>query len=894
MLNRWHAEDREVILHQLGTDPARGLAPAESSRRLGEHGPNLLREPGRLSSGGQLARRLADALVLLPLAAAAICVYLGAWLEGLVLGAAAVCSGALGWNRERRGGRSLAALSRLGAPSARVVRGGKPFLIPAAELVTGDLAQLRAGDRVPADMRLFDAQRLCVDESSLTGEALPVVKDPARVLPAETALADRTNMVFAGTIVTAGGGTAVVTATGMRTELGRIAALLAQVGSEAPLLERRLSQVGRLLALGLLPAGAAALGALHAHGASSVALLHAAASLAAAAVPASLPAVVRAALALGVRRLARRQVIVRSLPGVDTLGAISVIGTDTTRTLTRNEMTVRELYLEGETLEVTGSGYAPEGAVLRGGRPAEPAEWETLGAALRIGALCSEARLEQVAGVWRAVGDPTEGALVALAAKAGLWRDDLTREHPVLRAFPHTAERQRTTVVVPGRGGRPTALMKGAVEVVLTHCFHQRTAAGVRPLSPADRERLLREAEVMAGRALRVCALAYREDAAGTESRAVERAMVWVGLVGMLDPPRPEAAAAIAACQAAGIDPVIICGDQKLTGLAVAREIGALREGDEAISGEELERLTPEALGACVERFRVYARVTAEDKLRIVRAWKGRGRLIAMTGDGVNDAPALEEADIGIAMGRGGAGVTREAAGLIVADDSFASIVGAAAEGRRVHGSITLVLSLLLASAAAGVLALLGAALAGTAAPLQTAQLLWVNLLVCPLPALGLVFESAAAGVARAARHSVRGGVVERGTVRSALLGGASVAATTLAAFFVVGRGTGGGIQARTAAFAVFALSLTLLSLRDGRWRNLLSLRGLRGNPWLPGGLLAAALLAVAAVQVDWLGGLLGTVPLARRDWLVVGVLAGAALPAAETLAAWLRARDDR
>jgi Ca2+-transporting ATPase len=894
MLNRWHAEDREVILHLLGTDPARGLAPAESSRRLLEHGPNVIPEPRPPSPGPLLARQFTDALLVGLLLAAAIAGYLRHWGDCVVIAALALVNGLLCFFQEYRPDRALAALARLSAPSARVVRGGKSFLVPAGELVPGDLVELAAGDRIAADMRLYSGARLFVDESQLTGESMPAGKDPALVLPETTALADRANMLFAGTRVTRGSGTAVVTATGLRTEVGRIAQLLGEVVAEPTPLRKRLAELGQTLAVGGVAVCVLALAAGRFRGVPLATQLQTLVGLVVAGIPVGLPLIATAVLAAGVRRLRRRGVTVSSPPAVESLGAITVIGTDKTGTLTRNEMAVRELVLEDQTLLVSGAGYAPEGAITRDGRRADVAGWETLAIALRIGALCTSTRLEQrEGGVWGIVGDSTEGALLALAAKGGVWAEDLVGEHRALAEFPFSAERRRMTVVVTGRGGRPLALTKGAADVVLAHCLHQRTAAGVRPLSPADRERILGHAEEMAGRALRVLGLAYREDALGADARAVERSMVWVGLVGMLDPPRPEVVAAIAECRGAGISPVIITGDHKLMALAVAREIGALRPGDEAISGEELDQLTPEALGACVERYRVYARVTAEHKLRIIRAWRRRGHLVAMTGDGINAAPALRESDIGIAMGRGGTEVTREAAAIVIADDSFASIVAAVAEGRGIYENIRRFIVFLVAGNAAASLALLGAAIAGVPPPFAPVQLLLINLVFAGLPAFALGLEPFDARLMREGPRSPRERMLGGTEAAFVALQGAVLGGVGLAAFLAAWRGGAASLShARSFACAVLVVALVVhaFSCRD-RLRSLFALNPL-ANRWLLGAAALSGALLAAVVQLPLIGQLFGIGPLTRGEWLWVAALGVLPLPLMEMLKALLRNRE--
>jgi P-type Ca2+ transporter type 2C len=872
----------------------RGLAPAESSRRLLEHGPNLIRAPRSASARPLRVLLVDDPLPLVLALAAVVAARFGHWAEALVIGCVAALNGALGLLQESRGGRALAALSRLSGTSARVVRGGKSFLIPAGELVPGDLAEVAQGERVPADMRLYAARGLFADESALTGESLPTVKDPALVLPENAALGDRANLLFAGTLVTAGSGTAVVTATGMRTEIGRIARLLAEVAPQQTPLRRRLAELGRTLAVAGLALGGAAAAATWFGGAPAAQAALAAVTLVVAIVPAGLPWIVTAALSAGVRRLGARGVVASSLPAVETLGAITVIGTDKTGILTRNEMTVRELFLEDETLDVTGTGYAPEGAILRGGRPADAGAWETLGLALRIGALCSDARLEQDdTGAWRVAGDPIEGALLSLAAKGGLWREEPGRQATAV--FPFSAERRRMTVVVPGRAGRPLALTKGAPDIVLAHCLHQRTPAGVRPLSPGDRERILRHAEEMEGRAMRVLGLACREDALGHESRAIERAMVWVGLVGMLDPPRPDVLAAIAECRSAGISPVIVTGDHKLAALAVARGIGALHPGDEAISGEELDQLTPEALGACVERYRVYARVTAEQRLRIIRAWKRRGHLIAMTGDGINDAPALREADVGIAVGRGGAEVTREAAAMAVADDSFAAIVGAVAEGRGILENIRRVSRHLIAGNVAATAALFAAALARSPLPLSPLQLLWATIAIAALPALALGLAPKDGALMQTGPHGPRERILDGAAAAVVLVQGALSGAVALGVFIGAWRGGAGDLaHAQTRTFAVLAAAQLVQTLGFLRRERPLPSSARSSRLVLPGAVALAAGLLAATVQVPLLGRAFGLVPLARGEWLLVAGLALATVPPLELFRAWQRSREDR
>ena len=893
MLNPWHAEDREVVLHRLGADAERGLAPAESTRRLREHGPNELCAARAPSPGRLLARRLLDPLALAQFVAAVICVRLGEWAAAAAAAAAGAANARLGAFRERpdSGGTALA---RLSAPAARVVRGGRSFLIPATELVPGDLAEVARGDRVPADLRLCRSHRLVVDESPLTGVALPVGKEAGKALPERTSLADRSNMLYAGTLVTGGEGAGLVIATGMRTELGRIARLLGTAEAPAAPLRRRADDLGQLLAL-LFFAGVAVLAGAHRlRGGTAESLLAAVASLALVAAPLGLPAAIAATLAAGLRQLRRRGIDAPGPATAEALGRVGVILTDKTGTLTRNEMTVRELLLEDELVETTGRGYDPEGRILRGGEPVDPQRWETLGLALRTAALCSSAVLTRDAGgSWRVDGDPTEGALLTLAAKGKVWRDDLVRGQPPLASFPSTVERRRATVVAAGRSGRPTAYMRGDADAVLAHCLHHRTAVGVRPLSPADRAHILQRAEEMSGRALRVQGLAYREDALGGDARTVERSLVWIGLAGMGDPPREGVTEAVAAGIAAGIDPVIVTGDRAEAGLALAREIGALRPGDEAISGEQLDLLTPEALGACIERYRVCARANAGHKLRIVRAWKRRGRCVAMVGEGVSDAPALREADLGVTLGPGGSEIAREEAAVAIADGGLAALVAAVTCGRGVRENLARVTAFLLALAAAATLPLLVAAALPLPPPFTPLRALWISLVAGVLPALALAStapDAAPTGESLGGRERA----LDREWVLLALAGGAGVVLAAAAAYLFARAVGGDAALAGTHGFAV--LSLAPLALALGcRHRARPFQEGLaRGGRALLAAAGLSALLTAAVVQAPLFSGILGTVPRGRMEWLRIAALSLLPLAAVEAGTAWLRSPPEQ
>lgn len=613
--------------------------------------------------------------------------------------------------------------------------------IPAAEIVVGDILEFEPGDLVAADARLIEAASLQCMEAPLTGESAPVVKR-AVILPEDLPLADRENMVFMGTSVSGGVGSAIVVATGMDTEIGRIATLIETAAEEDTPLQKRLEAFGRTLvwvALGLV----ALLFVLGwARGLKLFELFMTSVSLAVAAVPEGLPAVVTIALALGVMRMSRRGALVRRLPAVETLGSTTVVCTDKTGTLTIGDMTVRELHVAGSTFVVTGEGYGPHGEILLEGKPAAPQHATPLLELANVLIGCNNAHLVLEDDRWEVIGDPTEGALLAAGHKAGGCKENLEKELPKHHEIPFDSDRKRRTVLRLMPNERLRAFTNGAPDLLLYRCSHLLGQDGVRTMMDQDRKSLTRENDAMANRGLRVLGSAYRDLSpdctTSLTADAVERELVFVGLAGMYDPPRPEAKEAVVACRNAGIRVVMITGDHPHTALAIARELGIASTGNEVLTGFELERLSDEELGRRVAKTSVFARVTAEHKLRIVRAWKANGAVVAMTGDGVNDAPALKGADIGIAMGRSGTEVTKQASDMVITDDNFATIVAAIEEGRGVYANIRKTLEYLLATNAGELLFITFCLAVGMPLPLLPIHLLWINLVTDGLPALSL------------------------------------------------------------------------------------------------------------------------------------------------------------
>ncbi|HEY7744746.1 MAG TPA: HAD-IC family P-type ATPase, partial [Desulfuromonadales bacterium] len=678
----WHQLPAEKVLDRLGTS-SDGLSGEEAARRLAEYGPNELQAARRISPWAILLSQLKNILIIILLVATALSALLGHGLEAVAISVIVLFAVVLGFVQEWRAERAIEALGRMAAPNATVLRDGEEYEIPARDLVPGDIILLRAGNKVPADARLLEAVNLQTEEAALTGESTPVDKTTEPLAAGELALGDRRNMAWAGTAATYGRGRALVVATGMATEFGRIAKMLETVETGRTPLQENLDRVGRLLAWAALAVVAVIVGIGLLRGQPLIDMLLFGIALAVAVVPEALPAVVTVSLAIGVQRLARRHALMRRLPAVETLGSTSIICSDKTGTLTRDEMTVRRIYVAGEMIEVGGSGYEPRGRFTRDGR--EIGVPEPLKRLLQAAALASDARVRHAAedNRWEIKGDPTEGALVVAAAKAGLEKAELDARCPRVDEIPFTSESKRMTTLHETPEGT-FACAKGAAEVILASCTRQLTGEGERELDEAGREAILDVADRMAQEALRVLAVAAK---AGASRPDTEREMIFLGLTGMIDPPRAEAATAIETCGRAGIGVMMITGDHPVTARAVARELGLLAR-DRVVTGAEIEGMGEEEFAREVKRIEVFARVSPAHKLRVVTALQKQGEIVAMTGDGVNDAPALKKADIGIAMGITGTDVTREAAAMTLTDDNFASIVAAVEEGRGIFGNI--------------------------------------------------------------------------------------------------------------------------------------------------------------------------------------------------------------
>jgi Ca2+-transporting ATPase len=806
---RWHAEPAEDVVRRLATDPIRGLQAVEAQRRLRSDGPNELPKSDAVSVLELVARQFQSVVVWVLIGATIVSGALGEMVDAGAILAIVLLNAVIGFIQEHRAERAVAALSRMTAPRGRVVRNGHAMVLRSADVVRGDVLLLDGGDLVAADARLLEASALHTIEAPLTGESTSVEKRTGVCAP-DTLLGDRSNMVFLGTSVASGSGRAVVVSTGTRTELGGIAALLETAQRDTSPLQRQLDHVGRLLLLVCLAIVVAVFVLGLARSTDVLELFMGAVALAVAAIPEGLPAVVTVALALGVERMARRNALVRRLPSVETLGAAEVVCTDKTGTLTVGEMTVRKIVTGDRVFGVTGEGYGLDGAIVADEGDEAALDDHVLSALLHVAAGCNDAELGERGGRPIVVGDPTEGALLVVAGKRGITRARIEAEYARVATVPFTAERRQMAVL--RRDGHATWIcVKGAPEVILERATGIALCGGIVPLDDAARARMLEAGTILASDGLRVLALAERRLPSDAVVADADHDLALLGLVGMQDPPRADAREAVERCRRAGVRTVMITGDHPSTARAIARELGILGPQDHVMAGHELATLSDGELADRVRSVAVYARVTAEHKLRIVRAWKAQGAVVAMTGDGVNDAPALKEASIGIAMGLAGTEVTKEAAELVIADDDFATIVDAIEEGRGIYDNVAKTLGYLLAGNAAELAVMLVAALIGWPLPLLPVHLLWINLVTDGLPALGLATDPVDPGVlARPPRNPHRGVLDRRLAIRVCCTGALSAAVTLIAFGWHLDHGLA---AARNAAFSVLVFDELLRSL---------------------------------------------------------------------------------
>lgn len=870
MERTFYSDTPRQVLDTLDTDPDQGLSQGEGARRLAGYGENKLEKAKPPGLFRQVLAQLRDPMILVLLAAAALSFFAGGgqdWLDTAIILLIVVFNTVISVSQEDNARKALEALEKLAAPRARVLREGVERRLESTHLVPGDILLLEAGDYVPADGRILWAAGLQTDESAMTGESLPVHKRAGDGLPPDTPLAERKNMVIGGTVVTGGRAKVVVTATGMQTEMGKIAGLLLRQGQGETPLQRKMKEVSRVLSLVCVGVCAVMFGVGMLQHRDILDMFLTAVALAVAAIPEGLPAIVTIVLAVGVGRMARRNAIIKRLPAVETLGCASVICSDKTGTLTKNQMTVLEVWT-----------------------PA-PAHRDR---ALTLGTLCGDAQ----EGPGGYIGDPTETAIAQAAAQAGLEKAALERDMPRRGEAPFDSVRKRMATCHALPNGEALVAVKGAPEAVLARCTHLLGAQGPRPLTDGDRRRIAQVGGDLAGQALRVLAVAQRLQPALPKSMAaesLEAELTFVGLIGMMDPPRPEVRQAVDRCAGAGIRPVMITGDHKDTAVAIAKQLNIYRPGDKAIDGAGLDFLPQETLEEEIEAFSVYARVTPEHKMRIVQAWQRRGHVVAMTGDGVNDAPALKAADIGCAMGKTGTDVAKGAADMILTDDNFATVVAAVEQGRGIYANIRKAIHYLLSCNIGEILTIfLATLLPVSQAPLSPVQLLWLNLVTDSLPALALGMEPVEKTAMTQPPRGKEEPLFSRAFSRRLAWQGALVGGITLLAYGLGFHLTGTFAVANTMAFATLTFS-QLFHAFDVRSETTPLFRlGVLSNKAMNKAFLAGAALQAAVLLAPPLQGAFSVVPLALEQWGMVLALALTPLVVCEIEKALRRARAGR
>jgi len=884
----WYTRQGQEVITYWHTDQYEGLASSEVKNRLKKFGYNEMVEKQRPAWWKRLIAQFQDFMVLVLLAATLISAFLGEYADAVTILIIVIFNAILGFVQEYRAEKSMDALKKMAAPTAHVIRNGILQQIVARELVPGDILVLESGDKIAADARLIDVQSMEVEEAALTGESLPVRKLANKQYDENSSLGDRKNMVYASTSIVKGRGKAVVCATGMVTEVGRIADMIQESTHESTPLEKRLESLGRWLVWGCLVICLIVVITGVAKGEPLFLMCMAGISLAVAAIPEGLPAIVTVALALGVQRMIKCNAIIRKLPAVETLGCTTVICSDKTGTLTQNAMTVQKIFTNSSLYEVTGTGYDIKGNFFLNKQEIEPRKDKCLVQCLEISVLCNNSILKNnnvgISGLWRSgvssgwsiTGDPTEGALVVAAAKADIWRKEMERHQRRLVENPFESERCRMSVVYEN-SNQYVVYVKGAPDVILGLCRYYSKNSGIVGLTDAIKSEILVANEEMTQQAFRVLAVAYRQigkNEVNHREADLEKELIFVGLIGMIDPPRPEAKQAIALCRRAGIRTVMITGDHRNTAVAIAKELEMFNnDSNQALTGADLDSLTDEALGKIVNTVTVYSRVSPAHKLRIVRALRGHGHIVAMTGDGVNDAPAIKEADIGIAMGINGTDVTKEAASMVLADDNFATIVAAVEEGRGIYDNIRKFIRYLLSCNLGEVLTMFIATLVGLPLPLLPVQILWVNLVTDGLPAMALGIDPNDHHIMNRQPRNPREKVFSRGLSRKIIARGLQIGISTVLVFAGVYLLKNNIAEARTMAFCTLVFS-QMFHVFDCR-SELFSVFeiGLFKNKYLLVATGCSICMQLLVVYHPFMREVFATVPLTLVDWgIILGI----------------------
>jgi len=864
----------------------RGLSSIEAKKRLETHGLNALSAKKGTSAIKIIISQFTDFMVLVLLGATAISIFMGEMTEAITIIAIVILNASLGFVQEYRTEKTLEALKNLAAPTARIIRDSEIVVIPAEQIVPGDVLILEAGDRVSGDGDIVWESNLYVDESLLTGESVPCEKKPGNFY-GEGGVAPK-NRVYMGTVVTSGRGKAIVTSTGMLTEMGKIADMIQNIEEEQTPLQRKLDHLGKFIVLGciLICVIVTITGILR--GEPVFTMLLAGISLAVAAIPEGLPAVVTIALALGVQRMLKRNALIRRLPAVETLGCANVICSDKTGTLTQNRMTVRRILSGDNSYDVVGESDSAKGGYELNDREIEVIKAKPLALTLEIGALCNDARLvskkendtsylqrfkDKVTKTekFSFYGDPTEGAILIAAAKAGIIKSKLDLEYKRIDEIPFDSDRKCMSVICANQKGDIGVYSKGAPDVIIQKCSKVLTNRGVNELTPTIRKQILRSNELMASEALRVIGVAYKSIVQGVfDKNKVESELVFVGLIGMIDPPRKEAVEAVSKCRLAGIKPIMITGDHRLTATSIAKEIGIFSEGDLVLTGEELDKMTVEDLMEVADRTSVYARVSPKHKLMIVSALKSKGNIVAMTGDGVNDAPAVKEADIGVSMGITGTDVTKEASSMILMDDNFATIVSAVEEGRVIYSNIRKFIRYLLSCNIGEVLTMFIGMMLGMPLPYLPVHILLVNLVTDGLPAMALGVEPADDDIMRSQPRGSTDNIFSHGLLNLILFRGIFIGLCTLAVFTSILYFTSNLAAARTGALVTLvATQLIHVFECKSEFKSIFEIKFFNNIPLI---LAVSCSLAtiLSVVYIPALAKMFNTVPLTLTEWLLI------------------------
>ncbi|MGX2959196.1 calcium-translocating P-type ATPase, SERCA-type [Peribacillus sp. JNUCC 23] len=865
--------DTQQIEMALETSVRLGLEEAEVNKRQQLKGYNELQEGEKQSAILLFFAQFKDFMVIVLLAATLISGILGEYIDAIAIIAIILVNGFLGFFQERKAEKSLEALKQMAAPQVQVLRNSEWKRVPSREVVVGDILKFTSGDRIGADLRIIESASLEIEESALTGESVPVAKLSEAIQYEVESIGDEANYAFMGTMVTRGSGTGVVIAKGMETAMGKIADLLQSAETQITPLQRRLEQLGKILIFTalLLTFVVVVTGILQ--GNDLYTMFLSGVSLAVAAIPEGLPAIVTVALSLGVQRMIRKNAIVRKLPAVETLGCASVICSDKTGTMTQNKMTVTHLWSGGKTWNVSGTGYQPDGEFYDGEKKVVPKSDKSLHQVLTFGLLCNHANLVVKDSKYVVDGDPTEGALLVSAMKAGLTRESIMNNFTIVKEFPFDSTRKMMSVVVKDENGKQFVVVKGAPDVLISRCDSILWSQKSQFLSKENIQHVQEAINDLASQALRTIAIGFKPLSPGTillDEAEAERNLVFIGLQGMIDPPRPEVGLAVKESREAGIKTVMITGDHAQTAKAIASQLGILRGKEKVIEGKQLAEMSTGDLEDVVEDVAVFARVSPEDKLKIVKAFQNKGHIVAMTGDGVNDAPAIKTADIGIAMGITGTDVAKEASSLILLDDNFASIKAAIAEGRNIYENIRKFIRYLLASNVGEIMVMFFAMLMALPLPLVPIQILWVNLVTDGLPAMALGLDKAEGDLMKRKPRHPNEGVFARGLGWKIISRGILIGLATLIAFIVVYKNNPDNlVYAQTIAFATLVLA-QLIHVFDCRSEKSIFSRNPFGNKYLIGAVISSLLLLLVVIYYPPFQPIFHTVPIAMRDWLLV------------------------